>query len=273
MYVVVWTEYICVVGNFVMPFEYTLDCATHSPVLLDCRPHRLVGTGGTAAVFRCELDGREAVVKRIENILDVPHTLFKRNVTVSVNAKDVMDAEVALHARVSALGIASAPEFYGVVRLRTGIVRFRGRNVERWTYFLFMQYVAGETLLEFLRNRRGMLLEEQASVLLQSLRQACDAFVEHAIVLDDRNNAANIIVHVTTEETAPYRIIFIDFQCNRWHHRTPSDMLSGPAWLICVAVACAEYSHTRCTKSGGVLTRARCLFLEAVGHTVPKKIK
>jgi hypothetical protein len=254
-------------------FDYALDDAAQSPVCLECCSERLVATGGTAAVFRCVLDGREAVVKRIENILDVPHTLFKRNTTVSVNTKHVMDAEVALHARVSAFGIASAPALYGVVRLSTGCVEFRGTDVERWTYFLFMEYVPGETLLDFLRNRRGILLRKQTDALVRALKDTCDAFVEHAIMLDDRNNPANIIVQVDTEETPTYRIIFIDFQCNRWHHRTPSDMFSQPAWLICVAAACAEHAHTRCTKSGGVLPRARCLFFEVVGQTAPKKIK
>jgi hypothetical protein len=256
-----------------MLFDYTLDCAAQSPVLLDCRPDRLVGTGGTAAVFRCELDGREAVVKRIENILDVPATSFKQNATVSVNAKRVMDSEVALHARVSAFGILFAPELYGVVRLRTGSVEFRGKDVERWTYFLFMEYVPGETLLDFLRNRRGMLVRKQTDALVRALKDTCDAFAVHAIVLDDRNNPANIIVQVDTEETPRYRIIFIDFQSNRCHHRTPSDMFSYPAWLICVADACAEHARTRSAKSGGVLPRAQCLFFEVVGQTAPKKIK
>ena len=229
----------------VAPFEYVVDDAGESPVALECRQDALLAAGGTAKVFKCAL----GVVKRIEDVVDVPHAQFKRS--VRVNAKHVIDAEVALHARISALGIAYAPAFYGVVRLRTGSVEFRGRDVERWTYFIFMEYVAGDTLLEFLRDRRGTLVQQQADALVLSLKRACDAFARHGIVLDDRDNPANVLV----QAGPTYRIVFVDFQCNRWHHRPPSDMFGGPAWLICVAVARTEHAT-------GVLSRARCILSE-----------
>ena len=77
------------------PFDYVLQDAAHSPMRLDCQAEQLFATGGTCSVFRCSLDKREAVVKRIENVLDVPHG------TASVNVKSVIDAEVALHVRVT----------------------------------------------------------------------------------------------------------------------------------------------------------------------------
>ncbi len=79
---------------------------------LDCDPEQLLATGGTAAVFRCSLDKREAVVKRIENVLDVPHG------AASVNVKSVIDTEVALHVCVTESRIPYAPAFYGVVHVR-----------------------------------------------------------------------------------------------------------------------------------------------------------
>jgi len=225
-------------------FDYALDDACESPVALDCAADALVAAGGTAKVFRCAL----GVVKRVEDVVDVP-AHFKRS--VRVNAKHVIDAEVALHARVSALGIAHAPKFYGVVRLRTGSVDLRGKKVARWTYFLFMEHVPGDTLLGFLRDRRDTLARGVADALVLSLRRACDAFARHGIALDDRENPANVLV----QAGPTYRIVFVDFQCNRWHRRPPSDMFAAPAWLICVAVARTE-------NASGVLSRARCILSE-----------
>jgi len=258
--------YICTVRNLVMNallFDYVLQDSAHSPVRLDCHAEQLVAVGGTCSVFRCSLDKREAVVKRIENVLDVPHG------AASVNVKSVIDAEVALHVRVTESRIPYAPSFYGVVRVRDGSIAVRGRPVERWTYFLFMEYVPGETLREFLHHRRGAVDAQLAAALLQALKHTCDAFTQLGILLDDRNNPANMIVRVGTEQQPTYSIVFIDFQHNRWHHRTPSDMFSRPAWLICVAAAYTEHLHSACsehastptsTKGGAVLQRARCIY-------------
>ena len=246
-----------------LPFDYVLQDAAHSPVCLNCTPEQLLATGGTCSVFRCSLGGREAVVKRIQDILDVPHG------PASVNVKSVMDAEVALHVRVSKSHIPCAPAFYGVVRVRDGSIEVRGRPIERWTYYLFMEYVPGETLREFLHRRRGSIDTQLAADLLQALKHTCDAFTQHGIVLDDRNNLANMIVWVGTGQQPTYRITFIDFQHNRWHSRTPSDMFSRPAWLICVAAACTEHLHAASselprladrTKGGSVAQRARCIY-------------
>jgi len=107
--------YICTIRNLVMNallFDCVLQDAELSPVRLDCDPEQLVAVGGTASVFRCALAGREAVVKRIENVTDVPHG------AASVNVKRVIDAEVALHVRVTESRIPYAPALYGVVRAR-----------------------------------------------------------------------------------------------------------------------------------------------------------
>ena len=153
--------------------------------------------------------------------------------------------------------------------MRDGSIAVRGRPVERWTYFLFMEYVPGETLREFLYHRRGAVDAQLAAALLKSLKHTCDAFAQHGIVLDDRSNLANMIVRVGTEPQPTYIIIFIDFQHNRWHHRAPSDMFSRPAWLICVAAAYTEHLHAagreqpllpHLAKGGSVLQRARCIY-------------
>ena len=258
--------YICTATNLAMsaaPFDYVLQDAAHSPVRLDCQAEQLLATGGTCSVFRCALDRREAVVKRIQDVLDVTHG------AASVNVKRVIDAEVALHVRVTESRVPYAPAFYGVVRVREESVEVRGRPVERWTYFLFMEYVPGETLREFLHHRRGSIDAQLAAALLKSLKHTCDAFAQHGIVLDDRSNLANMIVRVGTEPQRSYSIIFIDFQHNRWHHRAPSDMFSRPAWLICVAAAYTEHLHAagreqpllpHLAKGGSVLQRARCIY-------------
>lgn len=259
-------KYICTTRNLMMNallFDYVLQDAELSPVRLDCDPEQLLATGGTCSVFRCALDKREAVVKRIKNVLDVPHG------AASVNVKSVIDAEVALHVRVTESRIPYAPAFYGVVRVRDGSIEVRGRLVERWTYYLFMEYVPGETLREFLHHRRGAVDTQLAAALLHSLKHTCDAFTQQGITLDDRNNLANMIVRVGTEQQPAYSIIFIDFQHNRWHHRTPRDMFSRPAWLICVAAAYTQHVHSECsehthtpitTKGGAVLQSARRIY-------------
>lgn len=258
--------YICTIRNLVMNallFDCVLEDAELSPVSLDCDPEQLVAVGGTASVFKCALAGREAVVKRIENVIDVPHG------AASVNVKRVIDAEVALHVRVTESRIPYAPALYGVVRVRGESVEVRDTLVERWTYFLFMEYVPGETLRELLYHRRGAVDAQLADALLHSLKHTCDAFTQQGITLDDRNNLANMIVRPGTEPQTTYRIVFIDFQHNRWHHRTPSDMFSRPAWLICVAAAYTQHLHSPCsehtstqtsTKGGAVLQRARCVY-------------
>ena len=244
-----------------VPFDYTLHDASASPVPLDFHDRRLVAKGYTARVYRCELGGRDAVVKCIENILDMPRSLAYENI------KSVMDAEVELNVRVTALRITVAPAFYGVVRLRTGSVQVRDTLVDRWTYYLFMQYVPGETLREFLYKRRGRLQTEQAFALMRALKQTCDAFAQHGIVLQERCNPANIIVQQAPDDDAKYTVVFIDYQVKTHHNRT-RDMFSRPAWLISVSLAFAQHSLAAPTaraeagthtKGGSVSQQARCI--------------
>jgi hypothetical protein len=236
------------------PFDILLHNATQSPLRLDYTAAELVAVGGTASVFRICLDGRDTAVKRIENVLDIQHAPPSTS-TVKVNLKRVIDAEVALHLRITELGIRAAPVFYGVIRLAHAPLRY--------TYFLFMQYMPAPTLRQFLHTTRGVLEQPLANALLTALRHTCDEFARHGILLDDRS-PANVLV-LEPPASPSLRVLFLDFQHHRWHSGPVPDMFARPAWLICVAAAYAE--HVRNTtdknttqthaKGGAVLQRAQ----------------
>ena len=268
----------CVWARSVLPAHMRFDCvladARGSPVGLDCRTEHVLARGATATVFHTCVDGHAAVVKRIENIVDVAHTQWQRHAPAAVNVKHVMDAEVALHAKVSALGVAAAPALYGVVRLQTGIAEVLGKQKQRWTYFLFMEYVAGETLRDFLWRRRGRVQRADAAALLRALRHTCAAFTEHGLVVGDRMNPGNIIVRASADHAARYELVFIDFQ-NAKRCRDCGDMFARPAWLICVACASTEHAcegngcavETCAGKGGTVLQSARRIYAELTTRT------
>lgn len=259
-----------------MLFDLVLENAGDSPVDLQWPLENVLARGGTSTVFRTSVDGDAAVVKRIESIVDVAQTQWQKNAPAKVNVKHVMDAEVALHAKVSALGVCASPALYGVVRLKTGSIEVHGQEKQRWTYFLFMEYVAGETLRQFLWRRRGCVQRADAAALLEALRNTCAAFSKHGLVVGDRINPDNIIVRARLEfvenaEKTPYELVFIDFQ----NAKKCSDMFTRPAWLICVACASTEHacdvsgcSVKACAVKGGtVLNSARRIYAELTTQT------
>lgn len=239
-----------------IPFDLLLHSAAESPMRLDYTPYELVALGGTASVFRIWLDGRDTAVKRIENVIDIQHAPPSTS-TSKVNLKSVIDAEVALHRRVTDLDISAAPVFYGVVRLALAPLH--------WTYFLFMQYVPAPTLREFLQSTRGVLEQSRAHALLTALRRTCDEFGRHGILLDDRSPSNVLVLESPTQASSPINIIFLDFQHQRWHSGPVPDMFSRPAWFICVAAAYSEHTRNttenpttkKHTKGGTVLQSAR----------------
>jgi hypothetical protein len=149
--------------------------------------------------------------------------------------------------------------------------------MQRWTYFLFMQYVAGETLRQFLFRRRGCLQRADAAALLHALRHTCAAFSEHGLIVGDRMNPDNIIVRdrlqvAEVAEDTTYELVFIDYQ----NAKRCTDMFTRPAWLICVACASTEHAcavkrrGTRedCTCKGGtVMQSARRIYAELTTQT------
>ena len=233
----------------------------------------VLARGATATVFRTRVDGNAAVVKRIENIVDVAHTQWRKNAPAAVNVKRVIDKEVALHARVSALGVAASPALHGVVRLQAGSIEVAGTQMQRWTYLLFMEHVAGETLREFLWRRRRQLWRDDAAALVQALRRTCAAFAAHGVVVGDRMNPSNIIVKECAQK-ATYELVFIDFQ----NAKKCRDMFTRPAWLICVACASTEHACDACAakgrtrdvcavKGGTVVQRARRIYTQVTSQT------
>lgn len=260
-----------------MPFDCVLDDACDSPVGLEWPLENILARGATSTVFRMFIDGDAAVVKRIENIVNVTQTQWQKNAPAVVNVKHVMDAEVALHAKVSLLGICASPALYGVIRLKTGSIEVHGQKKQRWTYFLFMEYVAGETLRQFLWRRRGCVQRADAAALLEALGNTCAAFTKHGLVVGDRMNPDNIIVRerlqvVEIAEKTTYELVFIDYQ----NAKKCSDMFTRPAWLICVACARTEHAcdvsrrRTRedCTCKGGtVIQSARRIYTELTTQT------
>jgi hypothetical protein len=250
------------------PFDLVLHDATQSPLRLEYAPTELVAVGGTASVYRILLHGLDTAVKRIENVLDIAHTPPSTS-TSKINTKRVIDSEVALHLRITEVGISAAPVFYGVVRL--------AHSTHRWTYFIFMQYVPAPTLRQFLHITRGIFQQALADALLEALRRTCDEFSHHGILLDDRS-PANILVlqspaaASTSLPSTSFRVLFLDFQTKRWHSGAVPDMFSRPAWLMCVATAYAEHvSNTQknqaletptLKKGGTVLQRARAILAE-----------
>jgi hypothetical protein len=232
----------------------------------------MLDRGATSTVFRTFVDGDAAVVKRIENIVDVAQTQWQKNAPAKVNVKHVMDAEVALYAQVSALAVCASPALYGVVRLKTGSVEVHGQKKQRWTYFLFIQYVAGETLRQFLWLRRRCVQRADAAALLEALRNTCVAFSKHGLVVGDRMNPDNIIVRERLQvaenaEKTTYELVFIDYQ----NAKKCSDMFTLPAWLICVACASTEHAcdvkgrrtQQDCTcKDGTVIQSVRRIYAE-----------
>jgi hypothetical protein len=241
------------------PFDILLHDAAHSPLRLDYTPTELIGVGGTASVYRIMLHGLDTAVKRIENVLNIPHAP-PSTATSKVSVKCVIDAEVALHLRITELGITTAPIFYGVVRL--------AHTPHRWTYFLFMQYIPAPTLRHFLHATRGTLEQPLANALLAALRRTCDEYSHYGILLDDRS-PENVLVLESPVDSLSLQVIFLDFQTKRWHSRAVPEMFSRPAWLICVDAAYAEHirnttqnntkNNTTQTqaKGGAVLQRAR----------------
>jgi hypothetical protein len=250
------------------PFDLVIHDATQSPLCLDYTHSELVAVGGTASVYRILLHGLDTAVKRIENVLDIEHAPPSTS-TSKISTKRVIDAEVALHLRITELGISAAPAFYGVVRL--------AHSKYKWTYFIFMQYVSAPTLHQFLHTTRGVFHQALADALLEALRRTCDEFSHHGILLDDRS-LANILVlqsPAAASQSLPstsFRILFLDFQHKRWHSGAVPDMFSRPAWFICVAAAYTEHINntqkeqtpeTRVHKQGGaVLQRARVMLAE-----------
>ena len=254
-----------------MRFDCVLTDPSASPVCLDCLPEQVLARGATATVFHTFVDGEAAVVKRIENIVDVAHTQWQKNAPAVVNVKRVMDGEVALHAKVSALGMAVSPTLYGVVRLQTGRMELHGKQTQRWTYFLFMEYVTGETLRDFLWRKRGNVQRADAAALVQALRHTCAVFTEHRLVVGDRMNPGNIIVRASANDAAQYQLVFIDYQ----NAKSCNDMFARPAWLICVACARTEHACDvngcvvkKCDVKGGrVLQSARRIYAELTTRT------
>jgi hypothetical protein len=242
------------------PFDLLLHSAAESPLRLDYTSHELVALGGTASVFRICIDGRDTAVKRIENILDIQHAPPSTS-TSKVNLKRIIDAEVALHRRVTELGILAAPVFYGVIRL--------AHDTLRYTYFLFMQYLPAPTLRQFLHSTRGFLEQPRAYALLSALRGTCNEFGRHGILLDDRSPDNLLVLESPTQASSSIHVLFLDFQHHRWHSGPVPDMFTRPAWLICVAAAYSEHTrnttekHTTQThtKGGTVLQRARRMLL------------
>ena len=235
-------------------FDILIHDAAESPLRLDYAPTELVAVGGTASVYRIFLYGLDIAVKRIENVLDIPHAPPSTS-TSKVNLKRIIDAEVALHLRITDLGIRAAPVFYGVIRLAHAPLRY--------TYFLFMQYVHAPTLRQFLHTTRGVLEQPLADALLAALRRTCDEFARHGILLDDRSPANMLVLEPPASPSL--HVLFLDFQHHRWHSGPVPDMFARPAWLICVAAAYAEHirntAETPTTqtlaKGGAVLQRAR----------------
>jgi tRNA A-37 threonylcarbamoyl transferase component Bud32 len=211
----------------------------------------VLARGATATVFYTRVDGAPAVVKRIEDVVDVAHAQWRKNAPAAVNVKRVIDKEVALHAQVSALGVAASPALYGVVRLQAGSIEVDGKQMQRWTYLLFMEHVAGETLREFLWRRRRLLSREDAAALVQALRKTCAAFAAHGVVVGDRMNPSNIIVR---EKAGGYELVFIDYQ----NAKKCSDMFTRPAWLICVACASTEHARGADGRTRDVRMRDDC---------------
>jgi tRNA A-37 threonylcarbamoyl transferase component Bud32 len=262
-----------------MRFDLVLENAGESPVDLEWPLENMLACGATSTVFRTFVDGDAAVVKRIENIVDVAQTQWQKNAPAKVNVKNVMDAEVALHAQVSALGVCASPALYGVVRLKTGNIEVHGKEKQRWTYFLFMEYVAGETLRQFLWRKRGCVQRADAAALLEAVRNTCLAFSKHGLVVGDRMNPDNIIVrerlqvaeNAENAEKTTYELVFIDFQ----NAKKCSDMFTRPAWLICVACASTEHacdvngcSIKACAVKGGtVIQSARRIYAELTTQT------